>query len=159
MGYAALNAIETGATLNQSVPDIMGNIMFQSTRELAEPFLSQSMVAEALLDVTAREGRTQTGAEIFNPQDTRFNKMAKAHLHVLDTILPNLIPLEVSGGELQLSRFARAGLGSFGVVSNTDKFGRERSIGGTQEKFLQMENCFDLRDLVRENLILKRCTI
>tara|TARA_R100000995_G_scaffold64760_1_gene33862 strand:+ start:4234 stop:8367 length:4134 start_codon:yes stop_codon:yes gene_type:complete len=158
MGYAALNAIETGATLNQSVPDIMGNIMFQSTRELAEPFLSQSMVAEALLDVTAREGRTQTGAEIFNPQDTRFNKMAKAHLHVLDTILPNLIPLEVSGGELQLSRFARAGLGSFGVVSDTDKFGRERSIGGTQEKFFADGELFRLTGFSSREFNIKKGT-
>ena len=158
MGYAAMNAVETGAVSNESVPDIMGDIVFQSIKEFAEPFADQSMVADAMLDITIRGGKSSTGAEIYNPQDTVINKGSKSMLHIMDTILPNIIPLEVSGGELQLSRFARAGLGEFGVVSPQDKFGRQRSVFGTREKFLADGELFRLTGFSTREFDIKKGT-
>ena len=44
-----MNAIGTGNKLDKSVPEIMVDVMGQALKETAEPFLSQSMVAEALI--------------------------------------------------------------------------------------------------------------
>ena len=127
MGYAALNAIETGDALDKSVPDIMGSVMTESIFEFAKPFADQSMVAEALLDVTARNGRQTQGGEVYNEQDTTVVQLQKSMLHVMETILPNIVPLQVSGGELGISRGARGILGEFGVVNPKDKMGNERT--------------------------------
>jgi len=135
MGYAALNAIETGDALDKSVPDIMGSVMTESIFEFAKPFADQSMVAEALLDVTARNGRQTQGGEVYNEQDTTVTKFQKSMLHVMETILPNIVPLQVSGGELGISRGVRGVLGDpfggffgeFGVVNPKDKMGNERT--------------------------------
>ena len=51
-------------------------------------------------------------------------------MHVAETLMTNLVPVNVSGGELDPSRFFRGTLGNVapGLVNPKDKLGRERSF-------------------------------
>ncbi len=128
----AMNAIGTGNKLDKSVPEIMVDVMGQALKETAEPFLSQSMVAEALLDVTPgiRDGRTMTGAEVYNPQDSAVTKGAKRLTHILGSVLPSVIPVKVSGGEIEPSNFARGFVGTFApnIISPKTRTGVEKDL-------------------------------
>jgi hypothetical protein len=94
------------------------------------------MLTEALVDITARGGRTKTGAQVYNPEDNDGLKIQKMFNHVLDTMLPNVIPVNVSSGEFEPSRFLRGVVGSEypDLIDPKDKFGRERNA---QEEILR----------------------
>ena len=130
-GYAAINAIETGDKLNKPVDKIMGDIITQAIKETAEPFLSQSMIVEAAIDVipVLRSGRRTTGAEIYNPQDPAGVKVGKGIAHVLQSVLPNVIPI-TGGAKPEPSRFIRGFVGNLApdIVSSKSNSGLERQI-------------------------------
>ena len=44
--------------------------MIESTKELALPFISESIWTEALTDITIRGGRTPEGYQVWNPEDS-----------------------------------------------------------------------------------------
>ena len=89
--------------------------------------MSEAMLTEALLDVTIRGGRTATGAEVYNESESLGTRTAKKWAHVIDTLMPNLVPINISGGKIEPSRVVRGFLGSEdGVISSIDKMGRER---------------------------------
>jgi len=109
--------------------------MIGSLGELFGPFVGEAMLTESLIDITYRGGRTGTGAKIYNPQDSVGDKGQKMLTHVLDTMLPNVLPFDLKGGEMVAGRFSRGLIGTeegtyFGVKS-TDKLGTERTL--TQE--------------------------
>ena len=78
--------------------------------------MSEAMLTEALIDITARGGRTATGAEVYNPSDWFWYTpvQGKKFMHVMDTMMPNVIPVNVSGGVPEPSRFLRGVLGTEG---------------------------------------------
>ena len=117
------DAVKQGKDLGQVLEDVAGGTL----SEVFEPFMSEAMLTEALLDVTIRGGRTATGAEVYNESESLGSRTAKKWTHVLDTLMPNLIPVNVSGGKIEPSRVVRGLLGSEdGMISNVDKMGRER---------------------------------
>lgn len=132
---AAMNAIGTGGKLNKSVPQIMGDVTTQALKETAEPFLSQSMVFEALIDTTIRKGRTTSGAEVYNPEDTDGTKFSKSFVHLLGSVLPSVVPVNVSAGKMEPSRFARGVIGKIApdLISSKTRTGLERDL--TEELF------------------------
>jgi len=78
-----------------------------------------------------RGGKTATGAEVYSGSDSFGSRQGKKFLHVMDTLMPNVIPANVSGGKLEPSRFLRGVLGSEdGLITSQDKMGRERSALG-----------------------------
>ncbi len=125
------NAAAVGKDPGQAAMDVMVG----SLSEFFAPFLSESIITEALVDITFRDGRTSTGARVYNPQDDLGTKGQKMFMHVMDTMAPGLSPFNVSGGELEAGRFARGVFGGISpeLVDPEDKMGRERSIG--QEMF------------------------
>jgi len=117
------DAVKQGKDVGQVIEDVAGGTLM----EVFEPFMSEAMLTEALLDVTIRGGRTATGAEVYNESESLGSRTAKKFTHVIDTLMPNLIPVNISGGKIEPSRVVRGLLGSEdGMISNVDKMGRER---------------------------------
>jgi hypothetical protein len=133
----AINEAENAAAEGKDPGQALTSVMVGTLTELFAPFLSEAMLTEALVDISLRGGRTSTGAEIYNPQDSFGDKGSKMFLHVMETMLPNLVPINVSGGEIEPSRFARGVIGSLSpdLVDPKDKLGREREL--TTEIFRQ----------------------
>jgi hypothetical protein len=123
--------------------------MYNSVKEYTEPFLSEGMLTEALLDVTIRQGKTSTGAEVYDPRDSVGDKAGKIIAHVANTTLPNLLPVDLNNvlspkDFAEPKRFIRGTVGAIApnIVDPKTKIGRETSgleilssIGGvsTQE--------------------------
>jgi len=141
MFNAAINEADEGYRQGKSAGEITLRAGFETLKDFFEPFLSQSIVTEALLDVTARGGKTSTGAQVYNPQDSTGDILGKSFAHVLEGIVPNVVPAEIKnlnpaniGGGLseffEPSRFARGVVGSMapGVINPKDKLGRERKL-------------------------------
>jgi len=61
---------------------------FIGMREIGEPFISESIWTEAVLDLIARGGRTRSGSEVFNPEDLPGTKAAKIMKHLVEAQMP-----------------------------------------------------------------------
>jgi hypothetical protein len=133
----AINEAENAAAEGKDPGQALASVMVGTLTELFSPFLSEAMLTEALVDISLRDGRTSTGAEVYNPQDSFGDKGFKMLKHVFETIIPGFVPVNVSGGEFEPSRFARGVIGSLSpdLVDPEDKLGREREL--TTEIFRQ----------------------
>ena len=80
-----------------------------------------------------RGGRTVTGAKVYNPEDSPGDKIGKSLFHVLDALIPSVVPVDVRSGEIEPSRFARGFVNSLDLeeatgISTKDRMGREREL-------------------------------
>jgi len=124
----AINETDDAIREGKDFSQVLTDVALGTLGEVFEPFFSEAMLTEALVDVSLRGGRTATGAEVFNPQDNAFTKGFKRILHVADALTPNLVPFNVSAGRVEPSRFLRGVFGSEdGLISSVDKMGRERN--------------------------------
>jgi hypothetical protein len=127
----AINEADDAVKQGKDVGQVIEDVALGTLSEVFEPFMSEAMLTEALIDVTLRGGRTATGAEVYTGSESFGSRQSKKFLHVMDTLMPNVIPANVSGGELEPSRFLRGVLGSEdGMISSEDKMGRERNALG-----------------------------
>jgi hypothetical protein len=127
----AINEADTAGATGADPTEAFTKVMFGTLGELFGPFVGEAMLTEALVDISYRGGRTGTGAKIYNPEDAPGTKGMKMFTHVLDTMLPNVLPFDLKGGEFVAGRFSRGLIGTeegdiFGVKS-TDKLGTERT--------------------------------
>ena len=83
---------------------------FAALAELAQPFISEAIVSEWLLDVTARGGEKKNGARIWNPADSGYEKFLKGFGELFSRGAPLGYP--------QLKRIYASGIGA------PDKYGR-----------------------------------
>jgi hypothetical protein len=83
---------------------------WEGFKKFAEPFASEAMATERLLDVTTRQGKTQTGAEIWEDGELAGDKLAKGLTHVVGAFIPGIVDqfLTVKGGELTEGRVTRS---------------------------------------------------
>jgi hypothetical protein len=147
---SAINKAEEGRLMGRSPEQIAFQAFSESFSELMAPFTEESIVTAALRDVLdpnaqtpglgqlgqlvgGRGGRTITGAQVYNPQDSAGDKAARSFAHVVGNILPSIVPVDVRGGELEPSRFARGFVNSLGLnevlgVEEEDRRGRERRL-------------------------------
>ena len=127
----AINEADDAVREGKDVGQVLEDVALGTLSEVFEPFMSEAMLTEALIDVTLRGGKTSTGAEVYSGSDSFGSRQGKKVLHVMDTLMPNVIPANVSGGKLEPSRFLRGVLGSEdGMITSVDKMGRERSALG-----------------------------
>jgi len=120
-------AIKEGKDPGQAFSGIVGN----TVKEFLEPFMSEAILTEAIIDISFRNGRTSTGAEVYNPQDSVGTKGIKMMLHLADTIMPGFVPANITSGGVEPSRLLRGVLGTEdGPISYKDKMGRERTFVG-----------------------------
>jgi hypothetical protein len=82
------NSVQEGIKDKDGIMDdfIKGSI--EATKELGQPFVSESIWTEALTDLIARGGRTREGSQVFNEEDTPGNKMQKAIAHLVKAQMP-----------------------------------------------------------------------
>ena len=83
---------------------------YAAVAELAQPFFSEAIITEWLLDVTARDGQKKSGARIWNPSDSGYEKFSKAFVELFGRAAPL--------GYSQLKRIYSSGVGT------EDKYGR-----------------------------------
>ena len=83
-----LNAVNSGRSDEDGLVDDFVLGMFESTKELAAPFISESIWTEGLADIYFRGGETTSGRPIWNPKDTIGDKMSKGIKHLADTQMP-----------------------------------------------------------------------
>ena len=83
-----LNAVNSGRADEDGLVDDFVLGMFESTKELASPFISESIWTEGLADIYYRGGETTSGRPIWNPKDSIGDKMSKSISHLADTQMP-----------------------------------------------------------------------
>jgi hypothetical protein len=127
-----INEADDAIKQGKSPTETLEDVAFASAYEIVAPFMSEAMFTEAILDVSIRRGQTSTGAKVFTPKEEGSSvgdRFFSSLVHVGDTLLPNLIPVNISGGNVEPSRFLRGVMGSEdGMISNVDKMGRERNF-------------------------------
>ena len=83
---------------------------WEGFKKFAEPFASEGLAAERVIDVTIRDGKTQTGAEIYEPGEMWGDKISKSLVHVTGAFMPGIIDQfrTIKGGEFVPGRATRA---------------------------------------------------
>ena len=85
---AVLNNVASG---NQDQDGMMDDFMlgvWDATKELGSPFISESIWTEAASDIIQRGGRTREGTEVYNELDTRGDRMSKIMKHLVKSQMP-----------------------------------------------------------------------
>lgn len=121
----ALNEADTAMKDGKSPPSIVGNAMWQAVAETFQPFTDPSIITSSLTDISIRGGKQATGAEVWNPADSAGTKAYKGFMHIVDSVLPGLVPVNISSGTVEPSRFLRGVLGGTPLVDSKNKIGRE----------------------------------
>ena len=149
IAIAAINKAEQGQREGKNGAVITFEAANESLRELFAPFTEEAIITAKLRDVFdpesetigarqigqligGRGGRTVTGAKVYNEEDSAGDKLAKSFAHVLDGIIPSVVPIDVRSGEFEVSRFGRgvvSGLELEGLgISTKDRMLREREL-------------------------------
>jgi len=116
----AFNAVALGKNDRNG---IMGNFIkgiASSTKDIASPFVSESIWTQAVTDIFNKDGRTSDGKLIYNPEDTYGSKFQKSMLHVAGSLMP-----------LGLPQWKRLGLSLYPIESEGrfDKYGNSYELG------------------------------
>ncbi len=106
---SVVNAIAQTDGTNESLKKALGQGLTDGVVELMEPFTSESIFIEGLVDSTIRRGIGKDGKKVWSPADDPLVKVGKGVLHVGETLTPGSIS--------QLKRIGQAATGK------TDKYG------------------------------------
>ena len=141
-----VNAVNEGRADEDGLVDdfILG--LIESTKELGQPFISESIWTEALQDVSpilGRGGKDATGRAIWNPEDSLGDKMYKAVGHLVEAQAPlNWKQME----RLGLSIFPADSQGRFDERGNEYQFGNELAgIAGMRRVEVNPEKSFNYK--------------
>lgn len=119
-----MNAIADGRTDTDTVMEDVVQGVFDATKELGQPFLSEALWTEALGDVIARGGQTRDGKRLYTDQTETGDKVFKAVMHLANTQMPGGTSLTSDGA---YSRMMNA------VTKDPDNYGRTYEL--TDEAF------------------------
>ena len=120
---AVINAVAEGRTDEDGIMDDFLAGIFTATKELGEPFVSESIWTEAAADIIGRGGRTRSGSRIYNDLDTPGDK-ARA-------IMKHLVEAQMPFSASQINRVFKAGLKDIEVLEKGkfDKYGQTFELG------------------------------
>ena len=107
---AIMNEFANGEATEQSLMASLGKGTADAFMEISDPFVSESLITEALFDSTIRRGRGLQGKPVWSPADDAFTRIAKGAYHIADVFKPGSID--------QFRRIKDAALGK------TDDYGR-----------------------------------
>ena len=121
-----LNSISQGRTDQDGIMDDFLVGLFDATKELGEPFVSESIWTEAAVDVLpkgilGRGGVSTSGSRVYNPADTYGEKAEAIFLHILKSQAP-----------FSADQLKRIGMGALNEVNVTQK-GKFNEYGETYE--------------------------
>jgi len=100
---AVVNRIGDSTETNVSLAKALGEGVLEGTAELLEPFASESIFTEALIDSTFRNGIGKNGRRVWQEADDSFVKVQKGIFHLAKSLQP--------GSYQQLKRVANTALG------------------------------------------------
>ena len=83
-----INAVADGRTDQDGMMDDFARGMFTAMSEFGQPFISESIWTEAVLDIIARGGRTREGFQVYNPEDTPGDRNSKIMAHLVKAQMP-----------------------------------------------------------------------
>ena len=89
---AVINAVQDGRTDEDGMMDDFAKGMFTAMAEFGQPFISESIWTEAVLDIIARKGESREGFQIYSPQDTDGDKAMKIFEHLVKAQMPFSAP-------------------------------------------------------------------
>ena len=116
-----VNAVADGQPEDGIMNDFMRG-MFVSMAEFGEPFIAESIWAEAVSDIIMRGGRSREGFQIYNPEDSAGNISTKIFQHLVKSQMP--------GSVEQFERLDRAFKPvNFVVKGKYDEYGQEYEFG------------------------------
>jgi hypothetical protein len=104
-----LNAIAQTDGTEESLKQALGQGLSEGVIELMEPFASESIFTEALVDSTIRRGIGRNGTRVWGEQDDPMVKVGKGILHIGESLTP--------GSTAQLKRLGQIATGK------TSKYG------------------------------------
>ena len=107
---SVINAISAGQDTRESTMESLGKGMQEGISELLQPYTSESIFTEALVDSTIRRGVGRGGVRVWNNEDETMVKIGKGILHIGESLRP--------GSLSQLKRLGQAATGK------TDKYGK-----------------------------------
>lgn len=107
---AVANALVQGEANKDSVAEALGVGIQDSISEILQPYTSESIFTEALVDSTIRRGIGRGGRRVWNESDETMTKIGKGVLHIGKSLQPGSIS--------QLKRLGQAATGK------TDKYGK-----------------------------------
>jgi len=117
-----INRVQAGETDKDGIMNDFIVGLAESTKELALPFVSESIWTEALADVSVRRGMSPAGFKIWNDEDTMGRRVQKAIAHLAMAQAPlNWKQLK----RLGLSMKPVDDLGRFDERGNEYEFGNE----------------------------------
>ena len=116
-----INSVQEGREDKDGLMDDFISGLAKSSKELASPFISESIWTEALLDVSPiRGGRSSSGKNIWNEQDSTGDKIQKALVHLGATQVP------LNWNQLERLGFSLRPIDSKGRF---DKYGNQFELG------------------------------
>lgn len=107
---AAIEVYRNKGAVGANDAEQLGFAAMAAFKKFAEPFASEAMATERLVDVTLRDGKTQTGAEIYEPGEMWGDKLSKSINHVAGAFIPGIVEqaYTVKGGKITEGRINRA---------------------------------------------------
>jgi len=141
-----VNAVNEGRADEDGLIDDFVLGLIESTKELGQPFISESIWTEALQDVSpilGRGGKDAAGRAIWNPEDSLGDKMYKGVGHLVEAVAPlNWKQLERIG----LSMWPVDSQGRFDERGNEYEFGNELAgIAGMRRVEVKPEKSFNYK--------------
>jgi hypothetical protein len=120
---SVINAVAEGRTDEDGIMDDFLVGLFTATKELGEPFISESIWTEAAADIIFRKGVTRSGSRVFNPEDTPGDKAS--------AIMKHLVEAQMPFSASQINRIFKAGLKEVDVIEKGrfDKYGQTYELG------------------------------
>ena len=116
-----INAVAEGREDGDGVADDFFKGLIESTKELGEPFLSEAIWSEALIDISLRNGVTNRGSRVYNPDADLDEKIEKSIQHLIKTQVP--------GSFEQLKRLDKSikpvDIITRGPTADSDKYGTQ----------------------------------
>ena len=93
--------------------DVAGNIAraaWEGFSKFVEPFASEALATERLIDVTTRQGRTREGAVIYEEGAELGDKLGESLMHMVGAFIPGIVDqfVTVRSGEIAPGRVTRA---------------------------------------------------
>ena len=119
---SVINAVAEGSTDQNGMMDDFAKGMFTAMSEFGQPFISESIWTEAVLDIIARGGRTRDGFQIYSSKDTPGDRNSKIMAHLVKAQMPFSLN--------QLKRLDQS-IESVDVITKGkfDKYGQEYEFG------------------------------
>jgi hypothetical protein len=106
-------ALQEYQARGQVSDDTLANIArasWEGFSKFVEPFASEALATERVIDVTTRQGRTREGATIYEEGAELGDKLGQSLMHVTGAFIPGIVDqfFTIRGGEVVPGRVTRA---------------------------------------------------